>query len=307
MICKKCGSELIWQNDFDLEGERRGITSFFNCPNCDNTLEMITLEDPALNVNIVYNEDCLRGLKLLPNGCIDMIITSPPYDDLRNYNGYSFDFENIARALYRVLKPGGVMVWIVGDATIKGSETGTSFKQVLFFKEIGFNLYDTMIYEKHNPVPNARRRYQQSFEFMFVLSKGKPKTVHILEEPRRNECGDKRTYRKKKFSRGKNGEFTESHDYFIKENVPRRNIWTYKVGLYNSSKDRVAFSHPAIFPERLAEDHILSWSNPGDIILDPFIGSGTTAKMALLNDRFYIGYEVSSEYCEIAIERLRGI
>lgn len=305
MKCPKCQNNLIWSSDFDSDDIKSTISVYY-CSKCDEEIRKIYKlgNETLLPLNSIRNKDCIQGLKELPENTIDMILTSPPYDDLRKYKGYSFDFESVARELYRVLKPGGVMVWIVGDATIKGSETGTSFKQALFFKEIGFNLYDTMIYEKHNPVPNAKNRYQQSFEYMFVLSKGIPKTTHILEEPRRNECGDKRTYRKKKFSREKNGEFAEARDYFIRENVPRRNIWTYKVGLYNSSKDKIAFKHPAIFPEKLAEDHILSWSNPGDIILDPFMGSGTTAKIALLNGRFYIGYEVSKEYCDIAKERL---
>ena len=260
-----------------------------------------------IEINKIYNMDCVTGMKMLPNDCIDLTVTSPPYDNLRTYNGFSWDFEATAKELYRVTKQGGVVVWVVGDATVKGSETGTAFKQVLFFKECGFNLHDTMIYEKHNPVPNAKTRYQQSFEYMFVLSKGKPKTANILEEPRRNECNDKRTYRKKKFTRDKSGEFAGARDYYIKENVPRRNIWAYKIGLYNSTADKIAFKHPAIFPERLVQDHILSWSNDGGIVLDCFMGSGTTAKMALLNNRNFIGFEISEKYCEIANERIDNL
>ena len=261
----------------------------------------------SLELNKIYNMDCVEGMRMLPDNSIDLTVTSPPYDNLRTYNGFEFDFETIAKELYRVTKQGGVVVWVVGDATVKGSETGTAFRQVLFFKECGFNLHDTMIYGKHNPVPNAKTRYQQSFEYMFVLSKGKPKTVYILEEPRRNECNDKRTYRRKKFTRGKNGDFLEARNYFVKESVPRRNIWTYKIGLYNSTTDKIAFKHPAIFPEQLAQDHILSWSKEGDTVLDPFMGSGTTAKMALLNNRNFIGFELSKEYCEIAENRIAAL
>lgn len=258
----------------------------------------------GLEQNVIYNIDCVEGLKMLPDNCIDLTVTSPPYDNLRSYNEFSFNFEAVAKELYRVTKQGVVVVWIVGDATINGSETGTSFRQALYFKECGFNLHDTMIYEKHNPVPNAKTRYQQSFEYMFILSKGKPKTVHILEEPRRNEGNDKRTYRMSTFERNKNGEFRKPKVYLFKENVPRRNIWTYKVGLYNSTSDKIAFKHPAVFPELLAKDHILSWSNEGDTVLDPFMGSGTTAKMAIQNNRNYIGFEISEEYCDIARKRL---
>lgn len=260
-----------------------------------------------MELNKIYNIDCVQGMNQLSDNCIDLTVTSPPYDNLRKYNGFSWDFEATAKELFRITKPGGVVVWVVGDATIKGSESGTSFKQALFFKECGFNLHDTMIYEKHNPVPNARTRYQNSFEYMFIFSKGKPKTVNLLEEPRRNECNDKRTYRKKKFNREQDGAFARERDYFVKESVPRRNIWTYKVGLYNSTQDKIAFQHPAIFPEQLAQDHILSWSNPGDIVFDPFIGSGTTAKMAILNGRKYIGFEISEEYCEIANKRIEEL
>ena len=263
-----------------------------------------------IELNKIYNEDCLEGMKRIPDGFVDLTVTSPPYDNLRTYNGnieqWSFEkFQAIAKELYRVTADGGVVVWVVGDATINGSETGTSFRQALYFKEIGFNLHDTMIYEKHNPVPNANNRYQQSFEFMFVLSKGKPKTTNILLTKRSNECNDKRTFRVKTVNRDKDGEFNEAKYQAIREFVPRRNIWRYKVGLYNSTTDKIAFRHPAIFPEQLAQDHILSWSNEGDVVLDPFMGSGTTAKMALLNNRNFIGFELDAHYCEIANERIR--
>lgn len=263
-----------------------------------------------IELNKIYNEDCLEGMKRIPDGFVDLTVTSPPYDNLRTYNGnieqWSFEkFQAIAKELYRVTTDGGVVVWVVGDATIKGSETGASFKQALYFKEIGFNLHDTMIYEKHNPVPNANNRYQQSFEFMFVLSKGKPKTTNILLTKRSNECNDKRTFRVKTVNRDKDGEFNEAKYQTIREFVPRRNIWKYKVGLYNSTTDKIAFRHPAIFPEQLAQDHIISWSNEGDLVLDPFMGSGTTAKMALLNNRNFIGFEIDKHYCDIANERIR--
>jgi DNA modification methylase len=243
---------------------------------------------------------------LLDDNCIDLTVTSPPYDNLRKYKGFEWDFEGVANELYRVTKDGGVVVWIVADQTINGNETGNSFRQALYFKDIGFNLHDTMIYEKHNPVPNANNRYQQSFEFMFVLSKGKPKTTNILLTKRSNECNDKRTFRVKTVNRDKDGEFNEAKYQTIREFVPRRNIWKYKVGLYNSTTDKIAFKHPAIFPEQLASDHILSWSNEGDLVLDPFMGSGTTAKMAKLNNRNYIGFELSEEYCKIAEQRIEN-
>jgi len=256
-----------------------------------------------MEINKTYNEDCLITMARMDDNFIDLTITSPPYDDLRTYNGYSFPFEDIARELYRVTKQGGVVVWVVNDATKKGSETLSSFKQAIYFNEIGFNVHDTMIYRKLNPPPNAGTRYHQSFEYMFVLSKGKPNTTNISLRPRNNKCNDKRTYRKKKFSRNKDGEFNEN-DYYIKEQVPDFNVWDFYVGGGNTTNDKVAFKHPAIFPEELVKKHILSWSNEGDIIYDPFMGSGTTSKISILTKRNYIGSEISEEYCNIEKERL---
>ena len=259
-----------------------------------------------IELDKIYNMDCLEGMRQMQADSVDLVVTSPPYDGLRTYNGYSFDFENIAKELYRVIKPGGVVVWVVGDGTIDGGETGTSFRQALYFMEVGFTLHDTMIYQKHNPTPNTGNgvRYQQSFEYMFVLSKGKPKTTNLIIEPRRNECNDRRTQRIIRRQRNVDGEFEEPHLYIIKQEVPRSNIWCYKVGLYNTTSDKVAFKHPAIFPEALAADHIKSWSNEGDIVLEPFCGSGTTVKVARALHRHYIGFEISEEYCKIIEQRL---
>jgi site-specific DNA-methyltransferase (adenine-specific) len=264
-----------------------------------------------LETNKIYCKDCVDGMRELDSGCVDLIVTSPPYDSLRTYNGFNFDDSTqiqIMNQMFRVLKDGGVVVWVVGDGTVDGSETGTSFKQALKFIDIGFKLHDTMIYQKHNPTPNTGNgvRYQQSFEYMFVFSKGKPKTVHLLTEPRRNECGDRRTVRMIRRQRNVDGEFEAEHKYEIKQVVPRSNIWNYKVGLYNTTSDKIAFKHPAIFPEQLAIDHILSWSNENDLVLDPFMGSGTVAKACIVTHRNYIGFEISEEYCEIATERLQN-
>lgn len=253
-----------------------------------------------LELNKIYNMECLKGFKLLDDNCIDLTVTSPPYDNLRKYDNYYFDFENIAIELFRITKVGGVVVWIVNDSTINGSETGTSFKQALFFKECGFNLHDTMIYKKNNPTPQKSNRYQPCFEYMFVLSKGKPKTFNpILEEKKYIE-----NRKNKMYNKSKNGEQIQ-HKYQSNSNMKvKNNIWEYNVGLYHSTNDKIAFKHPAIFPEKLAEDHIISWSNENDIVLDPFMGSGTTAKMAIINNRNYIGFELSEKYCEIANNRL---
>ncbi|WP_249436130.1 site-specific DNA-methyltransferase [Paenibacillus sp. Marseille-Q4541] len=257
----------------------------------------------SLELNSFYHCDCLEGIKLIPDDYIDLTVTSPPYDELRSYEGFNFNFKETAKQLLRVTKSGGVVVWIVGDATIKGCESLTSFTQALYFKELGFNVHDTMIYEKINPTPMKGNRYQQSFEYMFILSKGKPKTFNPLKIKKKYMENRKN----KKYNKAVDGKTIE-HVYKANSEMKTiHNIWRYTVGLYNSTSDKIAFQHPAIFPEKLAEDHILSWSNEGDIVLDPFMGSGTVAKMALLNKRKYIGFEVSNKYIQIANERVEKL
>lgn len=254
-----------------------------------------------IELNKIYNEDCLEGMKRIPDKSVDLTVTSPPYDNLRTYNGFSWDFEGVANELYRITKDGGVVVWIVGDATIKGSESGTSFKQALYFKEIGFNLHDTMIYQKNNPMPYKHNRYMPCFEYMFVFSKGKPNVFNPLTVDTVNPGGKLTT-----LQREKDGVKRKGNGYGGKRNATRYryNVWAYNVGKNQTTSDTIAFEHPAIFPEQLVEDHIISWSNEGDVILDCFMGSGTTAKMAMLNGRNFIGFELDETYFNLANERI---
>ena len=258
-----------------------------------------------MEINKCYNENCLDTMARMSDCFVDLTVTSPPYDNLRTYNGYSFDFEAVAKELFRVTKKGGVVVWVVGDATIKGSETGTSFKQALYFKERGFNLHDTMIYHK-NCLPKNHNRYEQDFEYMFVLSKGAPKTFNSIRVP----C----LYPEKETAR-QNSYFSKTDEVnraarSEKKRKPvgvdkiKGNIWRINAGAGHSTQDKIAFQHPAIFPEQLANDHIISWSNEGDLVYDPFMGSGTTAKMAIVNKRNWIGSEISEEYCKIIERRI---
>ena len=241
--------------------------------------------------------DCLELMKQLDNESIDLTVTSPPYDNLRTYNGFTFDFENIAKELFRVTKQGGVVVWIVGDATINGSESGTSFKQALYFKDIGFNLHDTMIYQKPNfsAVGALKTRYAQVFEYMFIFSKGKLKTFNPIKD-KKNKCyGEtgRGTIRQKDGSTK-----PMSKVITIQEYGQRYNIWEITPQKVNG--------HPAPFPESLAKDHIISWSNEGDTVLDCFMGSGTTGKMAKQLNRHFIGMEISKEYLDIATDRINA-
>lgn len=252
-------------------------------------------------LNNIYNVDCAVGMQQLPSECIDLVVTSPPYDDLRNYNGYSFDFEGIASELFRVMKKGGVVVWVVGDKVKNGNKSLTSFRQALFFQDLGFLVHDVMIYKKKNTPFMRSNAYTNSFEFMFVFSKGKPKTFNPLKTATVRQGFEKLVSNKK--ADGVNNKVLGE----LKKEKTRINIWEYAVGLGGSTNDKFAFEHTAIFPEKLVNDHILSWSNENDIVFDPMCGSGTTCKVAALNKRNFIGMEISKEYTELSKKRVKTL
>lgn len=243
--------------------------------------------------------DCIEFMQSMDESCIDLTVTSPPYDNLRDYKGYSFNFEEIAKNLYRVTKNGGVVVWVVGDK-INGGRSLTSFKQGLFFKEVGFQMHDIMIYQKKNTPFMRSNAYTNCFEFMFILSKGKPKTFNPLKEQTVRNGYEMLTHNKK--SDGINKKVLKA----LKKEKTKNNIWRYAVGMGGTTSDKIAFKHPAVFPERLAEEHILSWSNKEDLIFDPMCGSGTTGKMALKHAREFIGVDISKDYIDIAKERIKN-
>lgn len=247
--------------------------------------------------------DNVKYLNTVRDNTFDLTVTSPPYDNLRDYNGYSWNFEELAKELYRTTKEGGVVVWVVGDATINGSETGSSFRQALYFMECGFNLHDTMIYERPARFPDTKR-YYAAFEYMFIFSKNVPQKINLIADKKNSTVGDIVSGN----DRQKNGKLTQKSCYGnkIKKFGIRNNVWKYNSGYMLSTKDKIAFQHPAIFPEKLAYDHIVSWSNEGDVVFDPFMGSGTTAKMAERANRRWIGCEISKEYCKIAKQRVKN-
>ena len=260
-----------------------------------------------IELNKIYNEDCLEGMKRIPDGSVDLVVTSPPYDNLRTYGhlkgGFTFEmFKPIAKELSRILKEGGVIVWNVNDETIKGSETCTSFRQVLFFKdECGLNLHDTMIFKKTNPIPQIyRKRYNNEFEYMFVFSKGTVKTHNPIKVPCLHAGLQLKGTTYKNFSVGEQTRTKLANP--VKEEKIKGNIWEYVVG--KKQIDQEAKKHPAPFPFELARDHIVSWSNENDIVLDPFMGSGTTAIAAIREKRNFIGFELNKEYYDMACKRI---
>lgn len=259
----------------------------------------------------LYNEDCIESLAKLPASSVDLTVTSPPYDNLRDYNGSNqfwceAAWQAVLAELYRVTNDGGVVVWVVGDATLAGSETGSSFKQALYAMECGFRLHDTMIYEKNTssfPARSSGKRYTQIFEYMFVFSKGAPKTGNLICDKENRWAGH--TNWGKNTQRGKDGELVATRDIKpVPTHSPRNNIWRYVVGGGFGTKHKDAHKHPAIFPEKLAADHILTWSNEGDTVLDCFMGSGTTGAMAVKLGRNFIGVEIDCGYFEISERRI---
>ena len=256
----------------------------------------------SIELNKIYQEDCMDTMSAMKKESIDMVITSPPYDDMRSYDGNNMiQFKSLAKKIYKIVKMGGVLVWVIGDQTKNFNESGTSFMHALYFKKVGFNLFDTMIYlKKPRGACGNNQSYWQTFEYMFVLSKGKPKTIHLIndrenKEERDGDNGSKRLH---------NGELHYHSRGGYKKFGRRTNVWEYNVGRGHSASDKIAFEHPAIFPEKLVKDHITSWTNEGDIIYDPFIGSGTTAKMCVLTNRNYIGSEINPKYVQIAKQRI---
>ena len=258
-----------------------------------------------LELNKIYNCNCVDGLKSLDDSSIDMVVTSPPYSDLRSYNGvmndsvWSFNiFKEIVNELYRVLKDGGVVVWVVNDKTENGGKSLVSFRQALYFQEVGFNVNDVMVWEKLNPMPVVKQpRYNDVFEYMFVFSKGKVKTFNPIMVP--CKCAGKEYNSTTKNMGGESGRTYK--EFSINKEKVKGNIWGYAVA---SNKNRGG--HPAVFPLSLVMDHIKSWSNEGDVVLDPFMGSGTTAQGALLLNRKYIGFEINEEYVKMAEDNIEN-
>lgn len=264
----------------------------------------------------VHVEDHLLTLSRVPDSFIDLTVTSPPYDDmgedfipivsngLRDYHGYSWDFKNLAQELYRTTKEGGVVVWVVNDPVVDGSESLASSFQKIYFRKAGFNIHDTMIYEKNSSAMPDKTRYLQVFEYMIVLSKGRPKTINFIED-RHNRFGQR--WGKGRVVREKDGTLSPRENYVAKKEGKRYNIWKYNTGAGYSAQEAYCSEHPAIFPEALAADQVRSWSNPGEIVYDPFGGSGTVAKVCEILGRKWFISEISQKYADLSNRRLSDL
>jgi len=243
-------------------------------------------------------------IKTFKKNSIDLTVTSPPYDNLKNYKKtidcWTFkEFKKIANELYRVTKEHGVVVWVVCDATLNGSETGSSFRQVLYFKKIGFNIHDTMIYSKYPIIPLENPRQMNIFEYMFVLSKGKVKTFNPRLKKSANLSNRTQNY--------KNLHTPEQEVTQYKKSKKRKkyktdsNIWQYNIAKTIHTKD-----HPATFPIELALDHILTWTNEEAVIFDPFMGSGTVGMASVLTNRKFKGTERVSDFFDLSLRNIKS-
>ena len=248
--------------------------------------------------NRIYIADCVDFMQRLDDDSIPLTITSPPYDNLRDYNGYHFNFKGVAAGLYRITALGGVVVWVVGDK-INSGRTLTSFRQALHFQEIGFSIHDVMIYKKLNTPFMRSNAYTNCYEYMFILSKGSPAVFNPLKVKTQRHGIEMLVANKRPDG------INKKVPSMLNKEKTKTNIWEYAVGLGGTTRDRDAFQHPAMFPEQLALDHILTWSNDNDLVFDPMCGSGTTLKMAKKAGRDYLGVDISREYVELARERLK--
>lgn len=256
---------------------------------------------------VVHRGNATEVLKSMESESIDLTVTSPPYDDLRTYGTSNLDwnwdtFSAIAEQLGRVTKDGGVIVWNIGDQTVNGSETGNSFRQALHFVDhVGLRLHDTMIWQKSNFSNPSSNRYHQVFEYVFILSKGKPKTFNPIKDRPNVYAGKQGSFGKNTVTQRDGSKKTRTRKVNTEFGM-RHNVWiTPTAGQDQSAKK---WRHPAMFSEQFARDHITSWSNVGDTVLDPFMGSGTTAVAAIREERSWIGIEQNPEYIDIATKRI---
>jgi site-specific DNA-methyltransferase (adenine-specific) len=256
-----------------------------------------------LELNKIYCMDCLEGMRKLPDDSIDLVVTSPPYDNLRTYKGFSVDLHSTGKEAYRVLKDGGIAVMVIQDQTKAFAKTLTSFRLIIdWCDNIGFRLFETIIYRKYGTEGAWwKARFRVDHEYMPIFLKGKKpqyfnKKLLMVPSKHGGEIltgsGNRRT----------TGETTKTVTRPINPTKCRGTIWDY---LMAGDKDPLKRKHPAPFPDQIPIDFITCFCPPKGIVLDPFIGSGSTAVAAKKLGRHYIGFEITPEYCEIAEQRTK--
>ena len=255
-------------------------------------------QGPSTFVDQVVCSDNVAVLSSLPAESVDLFVTSPPYDNLRKYGGQPWDFKALAGEMTRTLKVGGVIVWNVSDSVVNGSESLTSMRQAIHFHDVlGLRVHDTQIYLKNSYVPKNHNRYEQAWEYLFVFTKGKPKTFNPILVPcvtagsrrwRGAEKQNEATYSMKRVNKHTT----------VKTHKIHPNVFAYDVG------KNAKTTHNAPFPIELARDAVISWSNVGDFVVDPFVGSGTTVVAAKQLNRHFLGIDIHKPYCAETLRRL---
>lgn len=258
----------------------------------------------SYKLNEVYCGDCVKLMKLLPDSTIDLVVTSPPYDKIRDYNGsIHFDLHKTGQEIFRVLKSGGIAVMVIQDQTKNFGKSLTSFKTIIdWCDNIGFKLFETIIYRKNGSEGVWwTKRFRVDHEYMPIFLKGK-KPQYFNKEPLKIPSKHGGKVMTGSGSRKTNGETQKTVTRAINFKKCRGTIWNY---LMAGDKNPLKRKHPAVFPDKIPYDFIQCFCPEEGIVLDPFAGSGSTLVMAKKLRRSFIGFDIVPEYCELARERLK--
>jgi site-specific DNA-methyltransferase (adenine-specific) len=256
-----------------------------------------------LSLNRIYCTDCVEGMKQIPGSSIDLVVTSPPYDSIRNYNGFTFDLHATGQGIHRVLRDGGIAAMVLQDQTSNFGKSLTSFRTVLdWCDNIGFKLFECVIYRKYGPEGAWwRNRFRVDHEYMPIFLKGN-RPNYFDKEPLKIPSKHGGKVMTGSGSRRTDGKTNHAVTRMINPTKCRGTVWDY---LMAGDKDPIKRKHPAPFPDQIPKDFIGCFCPPGGIVLDPFMGCGSTAMAALALGRRFIGFEISPEYCSLAEERMK--
>ncbi len=256
-----------------------------------------------LPLNKIICGDCVEVLKSIPDNSIDLVVTSPPYDGIRKYNGFSFNLHSTGKELFRVLKDGGIIAMVIQDQTKNFGKSLTSFKTIIDWCEnVGFKLFETIIYKKHGAEGAWwTKRFRVDHEYIPIFLKGE-RPAYFNKEPLKIPSKHGGKTMTGCATRLTNGKTLKSKRVFINPMKCRGTLWDYTTC---GDGTRLKHQHPATFPDKIPVDFIRCFCPKNGIVLDPFIGSGTTALAAIQLNRNYIGIDISKEYCELAKKRIR--